>query len=229
MACPICEKRKAKRFCPGKGESICAVCCGTEREVTIDCPSDCAHLIASRRYDEERGTFRPSQGKPAELPFPDVAVPQDLVHLHRRFLSGLGYTILLFWKQTRSLTDVDALTALEHLAQTYQTLRSGIYYEKLPDAALPHELYRQLATFIQEYQKKEAQSGGPAAVSRGLGMAGVAALPEKEIYQILVFLLRVGKSRTNGRPKSRAFLDFLRAQYPAEADLKKEESRIIVP
>jgi hypothetical protein len=60
-------------------------------------------------------------------------------------------------------------------------------------------------------------------------LAGTATLPEKEIFQILVFLLRVGKSRTNGRPKSRAFLDFLRAQYPAEADLKKEESRIILP
>ncbi len=225
MACPICQKRKAKRFCPGKGESICAICCGTEREVTIDCPSDCPHLIASRRYDEERETLRPSPSKPEELPFPDVAVPQDLVHVHRKFLSGLGYTILLFWKQTRGLTDADTLTALEHLAQTYQTLRSGIYYEKLPDAPLPHELYRQLATFIQEYQKKETQPGGPGAVS----LASAATLPEKEIFQILVFLLRVGKARANGRPKSRTFLDFLRAQYPAEDDIKKKESRIIVP
>ena len=48
MACPICQKRKAKRFCPGKDESICPVCCGTEREVTIDCPGDCPYLVASR-------------------------------------------------------------------------------------------------------------------------------------------------------------------------------------
>ena len=37
MTCPICENRKAARFCPAKGENICAVCCGTEREVTISC------------------------------------------------------------------------------------------------------------------------------------------------------------------------------------------------
>ncbi len=49
MSCPICEKRKAARFCPAKGEKICAVCCGTEREVTIDCPSDCAYLLAAHR------------------------------------------------------------------------------------------------------------------------------------------------------------------------------------
>src|SRR5438067_13025412 len=54
MTCPICHKRKAKRFCPARGDGICSVCCGTEREVTIDCPSDCAHLIACRQYDYER-------------------------------------------------------------------------------------------------------------------------------------------------------------------------------
>ena len=41
VSCPICEKRKAQRFCPAKGEKICAVCCGKEREVIIDCPVDC--------------------------------------------------------------------------------------------------------------------------------------------------------------------------------------------
>ncbi|HEY4682808.1 MAG TPA: hypothetical protein VIH17_06105 [Candidatus Acidoferrales bacterium] len=220
MACPICQKRKAKRFCPGKGESICPVCCGTEREVTIDCPGDCPYLVASRRYGEERKTFTAG-----DLPFPDVAVPEDLVHVQRKFLSGLGYAILLFWKQTKGLTDAEALIALEHMAQTFETLRSGIYYEKLPDAALPRELYRQLAAFIQEYQKNEAERTGSAPLS----LTGAPALPEKEIFQVLVFLLRVGRSRTNGRPKSRAFLDFLRAQYPAEADLRKEEPRIIVP
>ena len=45
MSCPICEKRPPKRFCPAKGEKICAVCCGREREVTIDCPPD---LLLSR-------------------------------------------------------------------------------------------------------------------------------------------------------------------------------------
>src|SRR6185437_3901085 len=51
VSCPICEKRKPKRFCPAKGEKICAICCGTYREVTIDCPVDCPHLIAARRYE----------------------------------------------------------------------------------------------------------------------------------------------------------------------------------
>jgi hypothetical protein len=28
--------REAERFCPAKVEKICAVCCGKEREVSID-------------------------------------------------------------------------------------------------------------------------------------------------------------------------------------------------
>ena len=45
--CAICGKRRPERFCPAKGEKICAPCCGKEREVTLDCPSDCAYLISA--------------------------------------------------------------------------------------------------------------------------------------------------------------------------------------
>jgi hypothetical protein len=35
--------------------------------------------------------------------------------------------------------------------------------------------------------------------------------------------------RTNGRPRSRRFIEFLRAQFSQAPELKREESRIIVP
>jgi hypothetical protein len=35
--------------------------------------------------------------------------------------------------------------------------------------------------------------------------------------------------RTNGRPRSRRFIEFLRGQFPGAQELKREESRIIVP
>jgi len=56
-------------------------------------------------------------------------------------------------------------------------------------------------------------------------------LKDSEIFQLLVFLLRVGKQETNGRPLSRAFLSFLRARFPlpAEAQVTQEASRIILP
>jgi hypothetical protein len=54
LSCAICEKRKAERFCRAKGEKICAVHCGAEREVHIDCPSDCSYLISVHRYEDGR-------------------------------------------------------------------------------------------------------------------------------------------------------------------------------
>jgi hypothetical protein len=35
--------------------------------------------------------------------------------------------------------------------------------------------------------------------------------------------------RSNGRPRTRAFIEFLRSQFPIEAGVSKEEPRIILP
>src|SRR5438552_2281792 len=52
--CPLCSTRSSKRYCPAKGEQICALCCGTKREIEIDCPSNCTYLRAGRDYEAEK-------------------------------------------------------------------------------------------------------------------------------------------------------------------------------
>jgi hypothetical protein len=54
VSCAICEVRKEKRFCPAVHGRICAQCCGEEREVTIDCPSDCTYLRQGREHEKVR-------------------------------------------------------------------------------------------------------------------------------------------------------------------------------
>jgi hypothetical protein len=213
VSCPICEKRKPKRFCPAKGEKICAVCCGVEREVTIDCPSDCAYLIAARRYEHEHR--KPLS--PNDLPYRDLDFSMDLVHERSAAISGLGYTVLKFANENRATADSEALAALSALAETYRTLGTGIYYERPPEAPLPRALYGQLVEFLHEYEKQEAER------------AGLGGLKDSEVFYLLVFLLRIGRHETNGRPRSRAFLDFLRARFPRAAEAEREASRIIVP
>jgi hypothetical protein len=213
MSCPICEKRKPKRFCPARGEKICAVCCGTEREVTIDCPSDCAYLMAARRYEAEH----PQPIAPEEVPYADVEISSDLIHERRAGVSGLSYHILKFALENRAVNDADALAALAALAETYRTLGTGLYYEKPPDAALPRGMYEMLAHFLDEYKKQESQR------------VGFATVKDAEVFHLLVFLLRVGRRQTNARPRARAFLDFLRAQFPRSAELQAEAPRIILP
>lgn len=48
--CPRCERRPAKRDCPALATRICATCCATERQVRIECPDDCRHLIAAQTH-----------------------------------------------------------------------------------------------------------------------------------------------------------------------------------
>jgi hypothetical protein len=212
VSCAICEKRKAARFCPAKGEKICAVCCGTEREVSIDCPSDCSYLVASHRYEDQH-----QRTLPGDTPLLDVKVAEEVIYAHQNLLSGLAFTAARFSVAHPATSDPDVLAALEALAETYRTLSSGIFYEKPPDARLARELYGALAKFLNEPKQQTAERA--------------TNLPAKdsEVFSLLVFLYRMGLLRTNGRPRARRYVEFLRGQFPAAPELKREESRIIVP
>jgi len=212
VSCPICLKRKAARFCPAKGEKICPVCCGTEREVSIDCPSDCSYLIAGHRYEDEHR--RPL---PGDTPLLDVKVSQEVIYTHQNLLSGLAFTAAKFSAAHPATTDPDVLAALEALAATYKTLSSGIFYERPPDTRLARGLYAALAQFLDESKQQTAERATDPAAK------------DSEVFFLLVFLYRMGLQRTNGRPRARRYVEFLRSQFPAAPESKREESRIIVP
>jgi hypothetical protein len=74
-----------------------------------------------------------------------------------------------------------------------------------------------LIAFLTEVKKQQAER------------ANSAVWKDSEVFFLLVFLYRMGLLRTNGRPRSRRFIEFLRAQFPQAPELKREESRILVP
>jgi hypothetical protein len=211
LNCPLCEKRKAKRFCPAKGQNICSVCCGTEREVTIDCPADCPHLVASRRYDQSRRQLDWSK-----VPFPEARIPSTFVASHEKFLASLSYAICAHAREHAALADSDVVESLGKLAETYRTLASGLIYEQPPEYLLQRELYERLKGAIDEYRKSAASQ---------LPLAG---LRDSEVRDALIFLAQLGSTRSNGRPKSRAYLDFLRGQFKAE-EFSKPASTLLLP
>ena len=213
MSCPICQKRPPKRFCPVKGEKICPVCCGREREITIDCLADCTHLLAAHRYESEHRTPVPA----AEFPYRDIQVPPEFVYGHWAVIAGLAATILTFQLQNNGLHDGDASAALGAMAETCRTLGTGLYYERPPDAPLARALYGQMAQFLQEFRKDES------------ARTAASSLKDSDAFHLLIFLLRLAKQETNGRLRSRAFLDFLRTSFPRPAEAPKEDSRIILP
>lgn len=212
MLCPICRKRKAARYCPAKGEKICAVCCGTEREVSMDCPVDCVYLVTAHRYEDQH-----PREIPAGTPLLDVALPSDMIHTQQQFMAALAFTIAKFCAANSAATDSDILNALQALAATYKTLSSGIYYEKQPSVPLARELYEAVNKFIGEVKQQQAER------------ARVAGPNDSEVFLLLVFLYRMGLLRTNGRPRSRRFIEFLRSQFHNLQERRREESRIIIP
>ena len=206
MICPICNKRKAKRFCPARGDSICAVCCGIEREVTIDCPSDCPYLEASRQYDAGR---REIDWK--GLPFSDVEISYGFAQSHAPLLMALFTCIGRYAGEHRQLVDTDAVAALKALAESYRTLSSGLYYENPPDYLYQRELYQELKAALDEFQRTETQR------------QGLISTRNSDIRDALIYLTKLGAIRDNGRPKGRAFLDLTRrvtADESARADSK---------
>ncbi len=218
MSCAICEKRKEKRFCPAVHGRICPQCCGENREVTLDCPSDCVYLQQARQHERPRSL----QDLDQAAFFPQIEIGEQFIYQHEHLLLGLNYAMLKSARSDRSLMDADMIAALAAVARTYETLvNSGLHYEAPTAGIGQHTVAAEIQNMIKEYREAEQKH------------AGYTRLRDSDVLRALVFLLRIAYSRTSGRPRSRAFLDFLSAQFPeaqsAHASSADVGGRIIAP
>ena len=105
------------------------------------------------------------------------------------------------------------------LAKTCETLvNSGLHYETpLPNAA-QHMVAAEVQNMLKEFREAEQKH------------IGYVQLRDSEVLRALVFMVRMAYGRTSGRPKSRAFVDFLLAQFPekpAGVAAPEERGRIL--
>jgi hypothetical protein len=216
LSCAICEKRKEKRFCPALHGRICPQCCGEQREVTLDCPSECVYLRQAREHDKPRRLEDLNQ---ASL-FPQVEIGERFLHEHEHLLLGLSFALTKSAKSDRNLKDSDLIAALTSVAKTFETLaNSGLHYET-PSAHLGQQTVAdELQKMVLEYREAEQKH------------TGQIRLRDSDVLRGLVFLVRMAQARTSGRPKARAFVDFLFAQFPENPSpvAAEDASRIIVP
>ena len=217
MACAICEKRKEKRFCPAVHGRICPQCCGEQREVTLDCPSECIYLQQAREHEKPRAIEELDE---SEL-FPKVEISQQFLYAQEHLILGLSYALAKSAQADRTLRDSNLISVLSALAHNYETLAgSGLHYE-VPMTNLAHQaVASEVQKMVKEYREAEQKH------------VGYSRLRDSDIFQALVFLLRMATTRTSGRPKSRAFVDFLFRQFPEQHSpiaAPQENSRIIVP
>jgi hypothetical protein len=146
MTCPLCRKRKGKRWCPAKGTAICSTCCGTKRLVEIDCPSDCAYLTGAhapgwtgRARDLERDQRRLG---------PHVAgLTEGQVRLVVLALAG----ITAIHRRHVELEDALVLDAVGALRKTVDTREKGVLYEHPAADVRADALVRELERLFEAH------------------------------------------------------------------------------
>ncbi|HEU5403736.1 MAG TPA: hypothetical protein VFU86_20440, partial [Terriglobales bacterium] len=98
------------------------------------------------------------------------------------------------------------LRALTSITRAMSTRAgSGLIVGENSPNPMQHALQEVIDRLIAHYRQLEEQH------------LGYFQLKDSDVLRALVFLVRMGHSRTNGRRKSRAFLDSIREQFPAKA------------
>jgi len=153
---------------------------------------------------------------------PQVSVSQDFLEEKSHLVAGLSVVLVQAARPVPNIRDSgpaardpDAVAALEALAQSYQTLDSGLYYEQTPAQPAAQALYAALKSFLEKLDQEQQQRSG-------------ASLRPGDVLRAAVFLRRLAQLETNGRPLSRRFLEFLGRQVPA-GPRTSAEPRLIVP
>ncbi len=153
--CPLCQQRSPKRECPALGQTICAVCCATKRQVEISCPPDCPYLSSARAHPAAAVQRRRERDFRIVLP-----LIQDLGDQQYRLLLAFQATIL---KHARSAlpspNDADVRDAATAVASTLETARKGIIYEHQTASLPAQRLAGELRAFLAQLEREGPVKG----------------------------------------------------------------------
>jgi hypothetical protein len=199
ILCKRCGQRRARRACPALNADICAICCGTEREVSISCPLDCEYLREAHLREKALPV------EPKDAAHKEIDVTEEFLREHEELLLFTIYSLLQASLRTPGAVDTDVLEAIEALIKTYKTAESGLIYESRAENTVAAAVQRGFNQSFADYQKARAEREG-----------GLAPVRDKEILAILVFLARFGQQNLNGRPKGRLFLHVLSRMTPEQ-------------
>jgi hypothetical protein len=166
MLCASCGQRRGRRECPALGRTICAVCCGTKRQVEIRCPGNCAYLAAARehpaavvRRQQERDVARllPTIRHLTERQYQLFFLFQTAIARHRP--DGLA-----------RLLDADVAEGAAALAATLETAARGVIYEHAAASPPAQGLAAALKALLAQMREQGARifDGEAAIVLRAI-------------------------------------------------------------
>lgn len=191
VLCKICNKRRPRRFCPGVSGDICAICCGTEREVTIACPLECSFLREA--HEREQGTGV----DPETFPHPEVKIDESFLRRNEPLLIICAAATAKAALETEGAIDYDVREALAAIVQTYITSQSGLIYQTRPNNPIARAIGDAVQQRISDVREK------------------LTEIRDAELLGIFIFLQRIELQHNNGRPKGRACIDCFRQFFPS--------------
>ena len=194
--CKICSNRKPRRYCPGIRADICSICCGIEREMTVDCPLDCEYLAEA--HSRER---KPPMSAD-DFPNQDIRITDRFLEENEPLLILVASSLTQAALATPGAIDYDVRDALQSLIQTFRTLQSGLYYETRPANPIAARIFSRVQELIAKFREDLARE------------QGLHSVRDSDILGMLVFLERMELQHNNGRKKGRAFLHFLLQFFP---------------
>lgn len=208
MKCKICELRKPRRYCPGVKGDICSICCGTEREQTVDCPFECPYLQEARQREQF------SEPDPSQLPNRDIPVTQKFLRDHPEVVNYTAGLVFRATMETNGAIDYDVRDALDSLIRTHRTLTTGLYYDSRPANPVAASIYDKFREGQNEVRKVLVEKGRSPR--------------DAEFLAALVYLQREELSTNNGRRRGRSFIDLLRSMFPKYVAPQETVSPLIV-
>ena len=198
IPCKLCEKRRARRHCPGTEGEICPQCCGSGRENTIACPSTCEYLKEARFHEQ------PQPVDESQIPNKDVRLSESFLRENEALVFALALALKRAM-DTGDAVDFDAREALEAQIRTYRTLESGLIYETRPANPYAAAIQHGLQNAVDELRQGLARE------------QGMHTLRDATVLGVLVFLQRLEMQYNNGRRRGKAFRDFLASYLPEPA------------
>jgi len=185
MPCAICKTRREKRHCPGIQGEICTLCCGTQREETVDCPLDCEYLQLAHKYENP-------EKDPTAMPNRDFAIPEDFAKKNKQLITVMEHAIFKVAIE-RNAIDFDIREALGGLIRTYRTLGSGLFYESRPANPIAAAIFDGVQQRVAEIRKLETERG-------------LHKVLDSQFLTVFVLLQRLEYIFSNGRKRGRGFL-----------------------
>lgn len=187
------------------GGDICAVCCATSREETVECPLDCEHLRNAHRHEA------PPPIDPSIIPHRDVRLDDETLRKYEYLAMVFSASIVEAAEEFPGANDLDAREALEALVQTQRASLSGVVAEMRPSNGIAARMYDgtlERLNQLREYAREKETD--------------ISAY-EDVILQLMVFTQRLEYSYNTGRTKSKGFLGFLNRQFNAKVRIKTTE------